>query len=1056
MWTSCADLNAMDPIEIEPTSHTFVNDEANLTTFNDDSEWLPPSNYLQSLPREHGYGEPTFDNSATSASTSGTVLSSAFSTSDFASSMLPIIMRLLPKDSQLHTVLFKDARDIELAVRNMTSPAVAKFLMQQSTAVQISYVVLHRLVNDGTVSRTVDEPQTRFDFFLRTSIKYFFSIGTDTLKSIIDSSPSPYKLALTQNIFCVALVLGDGWILGLVSKIGPERLADRLVSVGDSSYYPLEYTSLRGDVQATRVLLNHGADPNRRKGSNFLSQIGRFPRGRQEDTEARLHILQLLIERGLKVNLGSVVDEMSFCDKAELLLLTKFYQDRSFDVFFRERGLPKVLLRPDWDDTFSEILRAILDRASPDISGHQELWRAVLSESLSSAVLRSNTSAVGVLLAKGATLDVNVLISAVRGNDLDILNRCLEHGLDPNARISEPIDGDVLEEDCTGLSESIKNSDGGAFELFRARGSIQNLARQPAGFVAAFVAACEVGDSILIEQLLSLQKLQRRQAGIGRALEAAIEGNKRHIVERLLFVGIKPTVRCLELAVRNKQLGTVKLLGECIDLPATLQADAWYYDHFVPAVDEQYYGNTIIFEALRWGDQTAIDYILRMEHPVNVVVNLAYSEFHEWDLSHELQPPGTSRAGWNLTPLSAAILKKNHRAMKALIAQGAQVVLPHMFNSRFTSCQFNAHLPRTTPCENNLEGWSLTPLAASVIANALPLVKELLYMGADPFDNSALLVSVILGLENVMDLLLSAFKDRYPRGAQSFGSDALYQAIRYHDMRIIERLARVVDICGRVTPDRKADRYQSLTPRGRTEFTSPIAEAMRNFSARNGNDEGVFESILRRVDDPDIIVHRDHSRGNMTPLLYAIFLGSLPIVEILHRARANISMETSWSVPQTPLQAAAQAEKREILDYLLSAKASPNECPATRAGATALQSAAMRGNIGIVTVLLEEGADINAGPAFFDGKTAFEGATEHGRIEMMLFLVHQGADLLADDSSQYRRAVQFAEDNLQYAAKELADELHAKAMASVGTSFIGKGDSGWTGFNMDDFTEFLA
>ncbi|KAI4663375.1 uncharacterized protein J4E78_003787 [Alternaria triticimaculans] len=193
----------------------------------------------------------------------------------------------------------------------------------------------------------------------------------------------------------------------------------------------------------------------------------------------------------------------------------------------------------------------------------------------------------------------------------------------------------------------------------------------------------------------------------------------------------------------------------------------------------------------------------------------------------------------------------------------------------------------------------------------------------------------------------------------------------------------------------------------------------------------------------------------MTCLTYAIGLGSLKTVQKLHQVGANISLPAEWEIPRTPLQAAAQAGSVNIVKYLLGQGVNPNEAPAKRAGGTALQLAAAKGHVGIAAALLDANAEINAKPAMLDGRTAFEGATEHGRIEMMLFLFHRGANLLADESRQYRRAVQFAEDNLQHAAKELADELHAKAMASVGTSYIGMGECGWTGFDMDDFTEFL-
>ncbi|KAI4918572.1 hypothetical protein J4E90_002958 [Alternaria incomplexa] len=1013
------------------------------------------------FPKDYGYRDQNFDNYMTHVSSGATSLFHGTPTPNFATSMVPVMARILPKDIRTFVASAGQIREVELAVRNVTHPDVSRLVREQSVANQIIYVVLHQLANDGTVTRAVDEPQTNFDFFLRTGIKCLFSVGPNILKDIINSTPPPYNLALIQNIFCIALILGDGFILGIVLDMGPTGLANRPVSMRDSLYYPLEYTSLRGDVQATKVLLDHGANPNQRTGPDFLLNIGRLPHTQKRNPKARGEIMRLLISADLEADPESVMNEMSCCDKSELLLLTTFYLDKSPEVFFHRRVLPEVLLRPDWDDSFSGVIKSILERASPDIIGHQDLWDAILSESLSSAVLRSNTSAVSILLAEGAKLDVKVLISAVRGNDLEILNKCLDQGLDPNAQAPKPIDGDASDGDCTGLSESIKNSSGEAFDLFKTRGYFQNLARQPAGFAAAFVAACEVGDDVLVEQILSLQKLQRRQAGIGRALEAAIERGNNRVLKRLLSVGISPTVRCLELAVRNKQLDTVKLLAECIDLPATLQADAWYYDHFMPAADEQHYGNAIIFEALRWGNQAAIGYVLRMEHPVNVLVNVAHCESHDWDLGPELQPPGTAPADWNLTPLSAAILKANPTAIKALMAHGAQVVLPHMFNSRFTAHQFNAHQPRTTPCQTDREGWSLTPLAAAVVRKDLSLIKEYLRIGADPFDNSALFVCAILRLKDVMELLLSAFRTRYPDGAQSFGSDALYQAMRRADKKFIRLLCVAADMTGRVANDRRPDRYTCSVPQSRTEFTSPLGEAIRMSSARQDGHDVLLELFLPLARDLNSVIHRDHSRGNMTALLYAISLGSLRTVQRLHKAGANISLPTSWSIPQTPLQAAAQVESIEIVKYLLMRGADPNEPAATRAGATALQSAAMTGNIGIATVLLEKGADINAEPALFDGKTAFEGATEQGRIEMMLFLVHCGADLLANNNAQYQRAVQFAEDNLQYAAKELAHDLFSKAKATQDllnevtanreTNSIDMDLSGWAGDTFEDF-----
>ncbi|CAN9284285.1 unnamed protein product [Alternaria alternata] len=192
----------------------------------------------------------------------------------------------------------------------------------------------------------------------------------------------------------------------------------------------------------------------------------------------------------------------------------------------------------------------------------------------------------------------------------------------------------------------------------------------------------------------------------------------------------------------------------------------------------------------------------------------------------------------------------------------------------------------------------------------------------------------------------------------------------------------------------------------------------------------------------------------MTSLLYAISLGSLATVQKLHQAGADISLAAEWLIPRTPLQVASESGNKDIVEYLLHEGVNPNESPAERGGATALQLAAIKGNVGIATILLDNGADINAPPAFCDGRTAFEGATEHGRIEMMIFLANRGADLLSNGTSQYRRAAEFAESNLQHAAKALAKDLYEKALVSQVTNLI-SGDV-WAGPDMNSLGGLLS
>jgi hypothetical protein len=83
------------------------------------------------------------------------------------------------------------------------------------------------------------------------------------------------------------------------------------------------------------------------------------------------------------------------------------------------------------------------------------------------------------------------------------------------------------------LTESIKNISRGAFQVLQSRGFISELAHQPVGFVSALTAVCQVGDSALVEQLLSLPNFRRRQTGLEKVIETAIEDSQHHIIERL-------------------------------------------------------------------------------------------------------------------------------------------------------------------------------------------------------------------------------------------------------------------------------------------------------------------------------------------------------------------------------------------------------------------------------------------------------------------------------------------------------------------------------------------
>ncbi|CAI9627623.1 unnamed protein product [Alternaria burnsii] len=958
---------------------------------------------------------------------------------DFATSMFPVISRMFPRAaSSPHLVILGNSSAFDSALKNISHPSTLQLVRQQSIDHQIIYTIFHRLINDSDAFLVLDEPKTELDQVFRTGILYCFSLGKRVLSGLIDSTPSPFDLALKQNIFRAALVLDNGTVLSDVLEMSQLSLTNRRLTVEGDDYYPLEYAGLKGRIQATQALLDHGADPNLQTNpEDFLRKILGMP-WEARNPRIGVQILRLLIDHGLESSPRAFVNRIHISNGDELSVLATHCLDKSFETFFHHRGLPKVLLQRHWDDPSSKTLKAILDKAFMESNGQQRLWNSMLTDALSAAVLRNHRSAVELLLSMGATPNIHCLISAAQSNDVQALKTFLRHGLNPNTEGKEATLPHIYdarnnwdrEEDCTALSESIINPSRGVFQVLQEQGFVLDLSRHPAGFASAFVAACQVGDSALIEQLLSLPNFPRTQGKLVRAVEFAMKGDQYHIIRRLLSVGMKATPKSLELAIQKKQLPIVILLARHVDVAKDL---VWAQPN------EQ--ANSIIWEAIRWGDQTAIEHVVRAGYPLNVCDEMTYGNLRDWELLPGVKAP-SSDGLWHYTPLGAAILGKDTTTTRILMAYGVRAVL---FNSHSTSYQAAGHYATN----DFLSVWVITPLAAAAVADDLSLIREVLRMGADPFDNSALFICAVIGSEEeVVKLLLFAFKTRYPNGAHSFGSDALYRTITRGNVQLLKLLARDVDITGPVL----TEHYHEI-PRGapiETIFTSPLGEAVRQH-AKNKGTSGAFDHLLPLVKDLNAVVHRTHKHGNMTSLLYAIFLGSLATVQKLHQAGADISLPAEWQIPRTPLQAAAQAGSKDIVEYLLHHGVNPNEAPAERSGATALQLAAISGNIGVAAVLLEAGAKVNAPPAFCDGRTAFEGATEHGRIEMMIFLVRHGADLLSNNGAQYRRAVDLAEDNLQPVAKKLATDLYEQLLASQAINSIGMGGDAWAGLDISSF-----
>jgi ankyrin repeat protein len=1019
----------------------------NVGLFEDFDSLLLPSNMMHGsdLTRQNDVQSLDMNKFSDDYPLRGKIQSGGYYIPDFATSLFQVLPHVFPRAvSSAHLIILGKSSALDSAIRNVSHPSTLQLVRQQSIDYQIIYMIFQRLINDSDAVWTLIEPKTELDQLFVKCMMHCFSLEKRAFSSIVSSVQPPYNLALVENMFRAALVLGNGRAMSAILEMDQTSLANRNFTFQGVRYFPLGYASSQGHVQVVQALLDHGADINQQ---NYILNLSiRMPWDRKPRT-LNVEVLQLLFDHGLELDPAQSAQTMTDCSRDILSLLITHCLSKSFETFFKHEGLPRLLLREDEDDPPSKILGTILNQAFLQMDGRQEVWNSILSLSLSAAILRRHESAVNLLLSMGATPDIHCLISAAQSNDVQVFEEFLSRGLDP---VTRTYDGTVNVRDrftsrplppppppnsyehyfgrknnCTALSESVRNRSRGVFQRLEEQGFVSKLSRRPAEFASTFLAACEVGESALIDQLLAMPNFPRRREQLPWVIENAVEEDQHHIVEKLLSAGFRPTSRSLVSAVRKRKLAVVILLAKYMDWKVVLGAES---NQVQPLM---------LIEAIRWGCQAAIEHILKIGHPINLCSVMRKGELRGWGLPEVPDP--TSCGPWRHPPLSAAILARNNAVVKILMAYGVEAVSFSVHSTSYLSRNFDM------PLGHGFQ-WILTPLAAAAMVNDLPLIRDILHMGADPFDNSAFFICSMMEFrEEVVTLLLSAFKARYPYGARSFGSDALYQTIRHGNMRLLELLARDVDLIGPVGKDPIIDQSSFHPPD--IGFTSPLAEAVRQHAEIN-DASGALDLLLPLVKDLNTIVHRTWKDGNMTALHWAISLCSLATVQKLHQAGANISLPAEWLIERTPLQAASEAGSKDIVEYLLSEGVNPNEFPSDRGGATALQLAAISGNIGIATVLLDNGADVNAPPAFCDGRTAFEGATEHGRLEMMIFLVSQNADLLSNEGAQCRRAMEFAENNSQHIAKNLAKDLYEKVLASQVTNVFGMGRDVWPGPDM--------
>lgn len=170
-----------------------------------------------------------------------------------------------------------------------------------------------------------------------------------------------------------------------------------------------------------------------------------------------------------------------------------------------------------------------------------------------------------------------------------------------------------------------------------------------------------------------------------------------------------------------------------------------------------------------------------------------------------------------------------------------------------------------------------------------------------------------------------------------------------------------------------------------------------------------------------------------TPLRAAVEGGRVDIVVELLRRGANINAPPAETYGRTALQAICSSESTSTeLALLLIERGADINAPAGKyGGITALQGAAIAGNMKIAIILIDRDVDVNAPAAEEEGRMALDGAAEHGRIDMVKLLLNFQATCMEPGHTGYDSAISFAEENGHFVVADMLREHSCPVQSEV-------------------------
>lgn len=776
---------------------------------------------------------------------------------------------------------------------------------------------------------------------------------------------SPFAIALAETIFDNAIAADDYELVAyvLTSRYAGVNTYCKPDIISRCRSTPIECAAKMGHSATVKVLLSHGANPNKTcdclhhefgiagSGGALARATGRW----KYTSFPKDELVPMLLSHGARLH--STTLEQVICDGDGILATTLV--ERCLQYEYRSWDIPKLLFRSvvNLDEQSAlEIVKLLLptakslnvrwrgeDRLYPLASNDIRFVQKVRGRDLSLidvVVSKGHEELARLLLRSGAQLTKTTLYNAIESSSESLVYHLLEAGAEADVVVRVK-----STKKRTPLSAAIKCRNNRIKQTLLEKGAWDKI-EEPSRLQAALLAASKVGDREMLDKLLPKLRVWLNAKDMQCA--SKLEGC------RLSYDLRKILTKSISLGYDDISKDPINELTS-LDLP------------------EDNFTESLLYEALRRQNVELATKVLNAGFALSIrdlplALNCGLRSLVE-DYIHLGEGLSAKDGGDRL--FRTAIKNNDIALVDLLVSAGADPNAPISIDQD-------------------------TYLADAVVYGNELMVRRLLDLGVDPNDPAALRIATSRR-QHLLQHLLDAFFIRYPLGSRRFGIPALGEAIRAGDTERMQSILRTgtlitcsFDYAG---PVRSSPLYVAIEKRA--------SETLQEVKILLDSDPGANLNA----------VIAGGFRSKKTPLLLAISKGNTELVKLLIQYGADVNLPAKLSLNRTPLQQAAERGDIDIVRLLLSYKAEINAPAATNSGGTALQLAAIGGYLAVVLLLLEKGADVNAARSRFSGRTALEGAAEHGRLDTVQCLLNAGADVKGSGHQGYERALRFARTN---------------------------------------------